>query len=120
MEEIRKTRLKERIKDEYLRLQNAGKRAVEDAERAVEEDARRLRRQKAREILEENDRIKAAEPVKIEMKGFGFGAKPKLAAKSSGGLPSTKSHIYLLFFKMYFDKVSSGRALPKKTNPCGH
>ena len=72
-----------------MRLEYASKRAVVDAERQVEEEAKRKRREQARLLAEETSRIKAAEPVKIDMKGFSMGSKLK-TNKSSG--------FYLFYF----------------------
>ena len=83
--------MKKRIKEEFVRLENASKRAVIDAERQVEEEAKRKRREQARLLAEETSRIKAAEPVKIDMKGFSMGSKLK-TNKSSG--------IFFLFFNL--------------------
>jgi len=78
--------MKSRLREEFYRINNQGKRAAEEAERRAEDEAKRRRRQQAREMLEEAARLKAAEPVKIEMKGFAMAAKAKQSApvKSTG------------------------------------
>ena len=85
IERERKLRLRSRLKEEFYREANRGKRAVEESSRQADEDAKRKRREQVKEMMDEAERIKSAGPVKLEMKGaFSMGVKSKpVTAKSS-------------------------------------